>query len=78
MHSLCKDQKVALSSYTPLTSGQLARDWSVETKHSKTDVIQEKKYGDTEEQDKRIADRLGEVSEKCVPRAQIALAWLLL
>lgn len=78
MIPLCEDQKVALTPYSPLASGRLARDWSVETKRSKTDVIQEKKYGDTEEQDKHIADRLGEVADKKgVPRAQVALAWLL-
>lgn len=36
------------------------------------------KYGETEGQDKRIADRVGELAEnKGVSRAQIALAWLL-
>lgn len=78
MNPLCEDQKVALTPYSPLASGRLARDWSVETERSKTDKIQEMKYGSTEEQDKRIADRVGELAEKKgVPRAQVALAWLL-
>ncbi|SFC67759.1 Predicted oxidoreductase [Alkalibacterium subtropicum] len=78
MNPLCEDQKIALTPYSPLASGRLARDWSVETERSKTDKIQEMKYGSTEEQDKSIADRVGELAEKKgVPRAQVALAWLL-
>lgn len=78
MIPLCEDQKVALTPYSPLASGRLARDWSVETERSKTDKIQEMKYGETEEKDKRIADRVGELAEKKgVSRAQIALAWLI-
>lgn len=78
MIPLCEDQKVALTPYSPLASGRLAREWSVETDRSKTDKVQEMKYGETEEQDKRIADRVGELADKKgVPRAQVALAWLL-
>ncbi|GEK89603.1 Predicted oxidoreductase [Alkalibacterium putridalgicola] len=78
MNPLCEDQKIALTPYSPLASGRLARDWSVETERSKTDKIQEMKYGETEEKDKRIADRVGELADKKgVSRPQVALAWLL-
>lgn len=36
------------------------------------------KYGKTEEQDKIVADHVGEIAEKKgVSRSQVALAWLL-
>ena len=35
-------------------------------------------YSQTEEADRKVADRLGQVAEqRGVPRAQVALAWLL-
>ena len=35
-------------------------------------------YARTEEDDRKVVDRLGEIAEKRgVPRAQVALAWLL-
>lgn len=78
MMPLCEDQNIAVTPYSPLASGRLARDWSVETKRSKTDNVQEMKYGKTEEQDKIVADRAAEIAEKkSVPRSQVALAWLL-
>lgn len=78
MIPLCEDMKIAVTPYSPLAAGRLARDWSVETERSKTDKIQEMKYGKTEEQDKIIADRVAEIAEKKgVPRSQVALAWLL-
>lgn len=78
MMPLCEDQNIAVTPYSPLASGRLARDWSVETKRSKTDNVQETKYGKTEEQDKIVADRAAEIAEKKgVSRSQVALAWLL-
>ncbi|WP_027108317.1 aldo/keto reductase [Lacticigenium naphthae] len=74
----CKETGVALTPYSPLASGRLARDWSETTKRSETDAVQKMKYGSTEEEDKKIVKRLAEIAEKRqVPRAQIALAWML-
>jgi aryl-alcohol dehydrogenase-like predicted oxidoreductase len=43
-----------------------------------TDNFGNKMYSQSEEADHRVIDRLGEVAEqKGVPRAQLALAWLL-
>ena len=78
MMPLCEDMGIAVTPYSPLASGRLAREWSVETERSRTDKIQEMKYGKTEEQDKIVADRVGEIAEKKgVSRSQVALAWLL-
>jgi aryl-alcohol dehydrogenase-like predicted oxidoreductase len=43
-----------------------------------TDEYGKKLYSKTEEQDKHIVDRVGEVAKaRHIPRAEIALAWLL-
>jgi aryl-alcohol dehydrogenase-like predicted oxidoreductase len=35
-------------------------------------------YSQSEEADRKVVDRLGQIAEqRCVPRAQLALAWLL-
>ena len=78
MLPLCEDMGIAVTPYSPLASGRLAREWSVETERSRTDKIQEMKYGKTEEQDKIVAERVGDIAEKKgVSRSQVALAWLL-
>ena len=45
---------------------------------SETDVIAKSKYDSTAETDRQVVERVAEVAEKHgVPRAHIALAWLL-
>ena len=76
MLPLCEEMGIAVTPYSPLASGRLAREWSVETERSRTDKIQEMKYEKTEEQDKIVADRVGEIAEnKGVSRSQVALIW---
>jgi len=78
MLPLCKEGKIAVTPYSPLASGRLARDWAETTKRLETDPIAKRKYDATADADKLVVERLAEVAEKHgVPRAQIALAWLL-
>ena len=78
MLPLCIEEKIAVTPYSPLASGRLARDWSETTKRLETDPIAKRKYDATADADKLVVERLAEVAEKHgVPRAQIALAWLL-
>ncbi|MFD1472112.1 aldo/keto reductase [Companilactobacillus mishanensis] len=78
MMPLCEDQNIAMTPYSPLASGRLARDWGASTKRFETDKTARAKYDSTESQDKVIVDRVGEVAKKYgVERADIALAWLL-
>jgi aryl-alcohol dehydrogenase-like predicted oxidoreductase len=78
MMPLCREEKIAVTPYSPLASGRLARDWAYSTERYETDPIAKMKYGATEEADKLVVERLAEVAEKhAVPRAHIALAWLL-
>ncbi len=78
MIPLCKDEKIALTPYSPLASGRLTRNLSETTKRSETDQIAVSKYGSTEEADRLVIERLAAVAERRgIPRLHVALAWLL-
>ena len=80
MLPLCRDQKIGCIPYSPLASGRLTRDWSSgeNTLRSETDQVQRNKYDAFAEADRPIVERVAELAQKYgVPRAQIALAWLL-
>ncbi len=78
MMPLCAEEKIAVTPYSPLASGRLARDWSESTQRLETDPIAMQKYNATAGSDKLVIERVAEVAEKHgVPRAHIALAWML-
>ncbi len=78
MMPLCKEEKIAVTPYSPLASGRLTRDLSVTTKRLETDKTARAKYDSMAEQDSAIITRLAEISDnRGIPRAQLALAWLL-
>ncbi len=78
MLPLCREEKIAATPYSPLASGRLARDWAETTARLETDPIAKSKYDATADADKAVVERVAEVAEQHgVPRAQIALAWLL-
>lgn len=78
MIPFCKDEKIALTPYSPLASGRLTRDISETTARSKTDTIQSSKYDGMMESDKAVIERVANLAnEYAVTRDQLALAWLL-
>ena len=79
MLALCAEEKIGVIPWSPLARGRLARPWQAEsTKRFETDQFGKSMYSRTEQDDRRVADRLAEVAERRgTPRAQIALAWLL-
>ncbi|UVI29094.1 aldo/keto reductase [Paenibacillus spongiae] len=78
MLPLCKEEKIGVIPYSPLASGRLTRDGSETTHRSETDQVQKSKYDATADADRLIVERVAAIAEKRgVPRAQIALAWLL-
>lgn len=79
MLPLCREEKIGVTPYSPLASGRLTRDWSLEkTLRSETDQIAKSKYDATAETDQQVVMRVAEIAEKHqVPRVYIALAWLL-
>ena len=79
MLPLCRSEGIGVIPWSPLARGRLARAWQAETtKRSETDQFGTGLYARTEDADRRVVDRLGQVAERRgVPRAQVALAWLL-
>jgi len=79
MLPLCLDQGVGVIPWSPLARGKLARPWDGETtRRSESDGYAKSLYAKTAEADQRVVGRLGELAEaRGVPRAQVALAWLL-
>ncbi|WP_160726124.1 aldo/keto reductase [Bacillus sp. USDA818B3_A] len=78
MLPLCKEEKIAVTPYSPLASGRLTRDWSETTLRSETDQILKSKYDATADADRLVVERVASLAEKHgVPRIHIALAWLL-
>jgi 1-deoxyxylulose-5-phosphate synthase len=78
MLPLCRAEKIAVTPYSPLASGRLARAGAETTTRLETDQIAKRKYDSTAAADKLVVERLAEIAEKrALPRAQIALAWLL-
>lgn len=78
MLPLCADQGVAVIPWSPLARGRLAREWAAETDRSQSDDWANKIYAPMADNDHAIIDTVGKVAEKRnVPRAQVALAWLM-
>jgi len=77
--AVCMSEGIAVIPWSPLARGRLTRPWNSETtKRTETDQFGNAMYARTEEADRKVVDRLGEVAEKRgIPRAQVALAWLL-
>lgn len=78
MHPFCLDQGVGVLPWSPLARGTLTREWGEATARTSGDPVIGSLYAATEQADKRVVDAVGRVAEaRGVPRAQIALAWVL-
>jgi aryl-alcohol dehydrogenase-like predicted oxidoreductase len=75
MFPLCADEGVGVIPWSPLARGRLTREWGTTTARSETDGFGKTLY---DESDRAVVDAVGEVaSARGLPRAQIALAWVL-
>ncbi len=75
MHGLCADQGIAVIPWSPLARGRLTRDWASASARSETDALSTSLDSDD---DREIVRRVAELADvRGVPRAQIALAWML-
>jgi len=78
MIPLCRAEGVGLIPWSPLARGKLTRDWDAATERSRNDPFGASLFTRTEEADRQIAGRVAEIAaSRGVPRAQIALAWVL-
>ena len=78
MLPLCIDQGVGVIPWSPLARGKLARAWDEQTDRSGLDAVLKELYAATAAADRKVVDAVSEVAAgRGVPRAQIALAWLM-
>jgi aryl-alcohol dehydrogenase-like predicted oxidoreductase len=78
MIPLCLDQGIGIIPWSPLARGRLARPWGEATARSTSDAFGQALYERTEQSDRVIVERVGELATaRGIPRAQVALAWLL-
>jgi aryl-alcohol dehydrogenase (NADP+) len=77
MLPLCADEGIGVIPWSPLARGRLARVWDDETERSQQDDFARSLY-DTASSDRVVVERVGEIaSARGIPRAQVALAWML-
>ncbi|MFD8155220.1 aldo/keto reductase [Streptomyces sp. NPDC059720] len=75
MLPLCADQGVGVLPWSPLARGRLTRDWGTTTARSATDTFGSTLY---QEGDRAIVEAVTRIAgDRGVPRARVALAWLL-
>ena len=78
MLPLCRDQGVGVIPWSPLARGRLARPWGEHTPRIASDVFGAGLFQHTEANDRQVAEALaGVAARRGLPRAQVALAWLL-
>jgi aryl-alcohol dehydrogenase-like predicted oxidoreductase len=78
MLRLCQGEGIGVIPWSPLARGRLTRDWDETSARSETDEFGKSLYAKTAEADRRVVERVAEIAaRRGVPRAQVALAWLL-
>ncbi|MBI3369821.1 MAG: aldo/keto reductase [Burkholderiales bacterium] len=78
MIPLCIDQGVGVIPWSPLARGRLARPWGQSTARMASDEYGATLFARTEQADRRVAEALDTLAtQRGVPHAQLALAWLL-
>jgi 1-deoxyxylulose-5-phosphate synthase len=78
MLPLCAAEGIGVIPWSPQARGRLTRDWDYTSMRTETDDAHQRLFGKSEEADRRVVDRVAEVAAaRGIPRAQIALAWLL-
>jgi aryl-alcohol dehydrogenase-like predicted oxidoreductase len=80
MMKLCEAERIGVIPWSPLARGRLARAWEDKsaTERAAKDEFGKTLYARTEEADKHIIDRVGEIARsRGISRAQVATAWML-
>jgi aryl-alcohol dehydrogenase-like predicted oxidoreductase len=78
MMPLCLEEKIAVTPYSPLASGRLARAASETSQRLETDPIAKQKYDATADADQAVIRRVADLANRFgVPMAHISLAWML-
>ncbi|WP_174847268.1 aldo/keto reductase [Yersinia artesiana] len=78
LFGLCAEDGIAMTPYSALASGRLARQAETQTLRAAEDDYAKGKYDATAELDRKIIDRVAELAERYqVSMTAVSLAWLL-
>ena len=78
MLPLCQAEGIGVIPWSPMARGRLTRDWDEGSARLDTDQFGKSLYAKTEDADRKIVAKVGEIAKtRGVPRAQVALAWVL-
>lgn len=78
MLPLCADQGIAVLPWSPLARGRLTREWNATSERQQTDAYGTKLYEATQDADAAVVAAVADIANaRGVPRAQVALAWVL-
>ncbi|MEX2271947.1 MAG: aldo/keto reductase [Vicinamibacterales bacterium] len=78
MLPLCAAEGIGVIPWSPLARGRLTREWDEATERSRTDEYGRTLYSATVDADRQVAEAVAAIaSARGLPRAQVALAWLL-
>src|SRR5438105_1854899 len=78
MLPLCAAEGIGVIPWSPQARGKLTRDWNYTSIRTETDEAFERLFAKTEDADRKVVDRVAQVAAvRGIPRAQVALAWLL-
>jgi aryl-alcohol dehydrogenase-like predicted oxidoreductase len=78
MLPLCRAEGIGVIPWSPLARGRLTRDWDAGSARSETDEFGRSLYAKTADADRKVVEAVRSVAGRLgVPRAQVALAWVL-
>jgi aryl-alcohol dehydrogenase-like predicted oxidoreductase len=78
MLPLCRAEGIGVIPWSPLAKGRLTRDWDENTARSEIDEAGNRLAAVMVDADRKIVERVAEIAAKRgIPRAQVALAWVL-
>ena len=78
MLPLCSAEGIGIIPWSPQARGKLTRDWNYTSIRTETDEAFTRLFAKTEDADRKVVDRVTRVAAtRGIPRAQVALAWLL-
>jgi aryl-alcohol dehydrogenase-like predicted oxidoreductase len=78
MLPLCRAEGIGVIPWSPLARGRLTRDWDETSARSETDAFGKSLYAATADADRKVVEAVAKVAaQRGIPRAQVALAWVL-
>jgi aryl-alcohol dehydrogenase-like predicted oxidoreductase len=78
MLPLCQAEGIGVIPWSPLARGRLTRDWDAQSARAETDEFGRGLYAKTADADRKVVEAVTTVAAaRGVPRAQVALAWVL-